>query len=159
MIYSQSCEYAIRALTYLATIRDARKATAREISASEDLPQQFLAKLLQSMARAGMVTSTKGPGGGFALAVNPQHITLLDVVTCIDGAPDFDSCAVGQVECTDQTPCPLHDNWKILREAIRHYLGGTSLLDMRNALERKREAYERHVKASLPVQNVAASAR
>lgn len=140
MIYSQSCEHAVRALTYLTLLRGTRKATAKEISAAEGLPPQFLSKLLQQMARAGIVTSTKGPGGGFALAVHPRHITLLDVVTCIDGTVNFDRCAVGLADCTDEEPCPLHDGWKLLREAIRQYLTRTTLLDMGNAMERKREA-------------------
>ena len=139
MIYSRSCEYALRALTFLAVLDDRRMATVKEISEQEQLPKQFLAKLLQAMARAGIVASVKGPGGGFALALRPEEITLYDVVNCIDGVVDFDRCAVGLVECNDSQPCPLHDQWKVLRESIRMYLMRNNLLTLRIALEQKRE--------------------
>lgn len=139
MIYSRSCEYALRALTYLATLEDQRMATVKEISEQEQLPKQFLAKLLQAMARAGIVASVKGPGGGFALASPPDEITLYDVVSCIDGTVEFDRCAVGLVECNDQAPCPLHDQWKVLRESIKLYLLRNNLATLRDALNRKRQ--------------------
>lgn len=137
MIYSRSCEYALRALTHLAMLDDQRMATVKDISEREELPKQFLAKLLQTMARAGIVASVKGPGGGFALARPMDDITLYDVVNCIDGNVDFDSCAVGLRECSDTAPCPLHDQWKVLRESIRAYLMRNTLGSLREALQEK----------------------
>lgn len=138
MIYSRSCEYALRALTFLAGLPEGRMATVKEISDEEELPKQFLAKLLQALARAGIVASVKGPGGGFALARPAKTVTLHDVVTCIDGNVDFDRCAVGLVECSDDAPCPLHDQWKVLRESIKWYLARNDLAGLREALDEKR---------------------
>ena len=140
MIYSRSCEYALRALTHLAMLDDQRMATVKEISEREHLPKQFLAKLLQTMARAGIVASVKGPGGGFALARPMDEITLFDVVNCIDGNVDFERCAVGLVECSDTEPCPLHDQWKVLRESIKVYLMRNTLGGLREALHEKLRA-------------------
>lgn len=137
MIYSRSCEYALRALTHLSMLDDQRMATVKEISEQEHLPKQFLAKLLQTLARAGIVASVKGPGGGFTLAHTADEITLYDVVNCIDGNVDFDRCAVGLLECSDTAPCPLHDQWKILRESIRAYLQRNTLGGLQTALEEK----------------------
>ena len=137
MIYSRRCEYALRALTHLSMLDDERMATVKEISEQEHLPKQFLAKLLQTMARAGIVASVKGPGGGFALARSADEITMYDVVNCIDGNVDFDRCAVGLVECSDTAPCPLHDQWKILRESIRSYLQRNTLGGLETALTEK----------------------
>lgn len=138
MIYSRSCEYALRALTYLAGLDEGQMATVKDISEEEQLPKQFLAKLLQTLARAGIVASVKGPGGGFALALPPKSVTLIDVVNCIDGNVDFNRCAVGLVECSDTSPCPLHDQWKVLRESIKWYLGRNNLAGLRDALALKR---------------------
>ena len=150
MIFSQSCEYALRALTYLAMLPEGRNATVKEISDDEGLPQPFLAKLLQTMARTGLVTSVKGPGGGFALAVDAQHIALFDVVDCIDGTVDLERCAVGMMECTDEAPCPLHDQWKVLRESIKLYLMRTTLHQMRTAVQQKTAALEADQGATPP---------
>ena len=138
MIYSRSCEYALRALTFLAGLDEGQMSTVKQISDEEQLPKQFLAKLLQSLARAGIVASVKGPGGGFALARSPETITLHDVVNCIDGNVDFNRCAVGLVDCVDDAPCPLHDQWKVLRESIRMYLARNDLAELRRALDEKR---------------------
>ncbi len=138
MVYSRSCEYALRALTFLTGLPEGQMATVKEISETEQLPKQFLAKLLQSLARAGIVASVKGPGGGFALARPGDAITLHDVVNCIDGNVDFNRCAVGLVECADDAPCPLHDQWKVLRESIRTYLARNDLATLRQALDEKR---------------------
>ncbi len=140
MIFSQSCENALHALTYIATLDEGQTATVKEISGRQELRQPILAKLLQTMARAGLVTSVKGPGGGFALAIDAQHITLYDVVVCIDGTVDLERCTVGMMECTDEAPCPLHDQWKVLREEIKIYLTRTTLLEMCNAVQQKQEA-------------------
>lgn len=137
MIYSKSCEYAVRALIYLTMLDEGQMATVREISRQEGLPTQFLSKLLPSLARVGIVRGAKGPGGGFALAAPPAHITLFDVVECIDGPQQFERCGVGLAECTDTTPCALHDRWTVLRDAIRRYLQSSTLLTMRSALEEK----------------------
>lgn len=140
MIFSQSCEYALHALTYLATLDEGQTATVKEISARKELRRPSLAKLLQTMARSGLVASVKGPGGGFALAIDPQHITLYDVVDCIDGTVDLERCAVGKMECTDEASCPVHDQWKVAREAIKIYLTRTTLMAMCNAVQQRQEA-------------------
>ena len=143
MIFSEGCKHALRALTYLATLPENHYATTKEISARENLPEPTLAKHLQTLTRAGILTAVKGPGGGFALAVSPQHITVVDVKECFDRMDEFEECAVGLGECSDETPCPLHDEWVLLRDSIRQYLMRTNLLAMRAALEFKLEALKR----------------
>lgn len=137
MIYSQSAQYALRALTYLAGERD-RLVTVQEISESEDIPRQFLAKLLHLLRRAGIVMSVQGQGGGFTLARNPSEITLLDVVECVDGRQDFDKCAFGLPRCGDEMPCPFHERWKAVRAEVERFLREQTLASVHGTLERKR---------------------
>jgi Rrf2 family protein len=87
--------------------------------------------------RAGLLTSTKGPGGGFSLAREPRQIALFDIYQAVDGTTYLDACAVGLARCSDDTPCPLHDRWKPIRERIRQYLQATSLSDMADATSKK----------------------
>lgn len=136
MIYSKACEYGIRALTHLAR-QPGQLAVVRDISDAEDIPHYFLGKILQTMAKEGLVRSTKGPGGGFTLATSAEEITLYRIKAAIDGVDDLTECAVGLAQCNDQMPCPLHDTFSPLRERIKTYLQTTTLAAMADAVDRK----------------------
>jgi Rrf2 family protein len=138
MIHSSACEYAIRAMTYVAGFETGTRLLARDISAHEKIPGPFLGKIFQTLVRAGLLKSSKGPGGGFALAKDPETISLYDIYRAIDGTTYLDACAVGLARCSDEVPCPLHERWKPIRERIRNYLEATSLADMAQATRKKR---------------------
>ena len=139
MIYSRPCEYAIRALAYLAGKRGKTSARAEEIARSENIPAPVLGKILQELVRKGLLESRRGPGGGFRLARRAELITLRDVVAAIDGLDQFMECAVGLERCADDAPCPLHDTFKPLRTQMLNYLETTSLAAMARAVVRKKE--------------------
>ncbi|MBT3352809.1 MAG: Rrf2 family transcriptional regulator [Nitrospinaceae bacterium] len=139
MLYSRPCEYALRALTHISLNLDMELIRAQEIAEAENLPAPFLAKLLQQLARSGVLVSVKGPKGGFGLARPPQEISLMEVVSAVDGEEGFKRCAVGLAECTDETPCPLHDTWKPLRLQILDYMSGRSLADLAEAMDAKKK--------------------
>jgi len=139
MLYSTPCEYAIRALAYLARSSDRSTAQGREIARAENLPAPVLGKILQELVRKGLLDSRRGPGGGFRLARRPELITLRDVVAAIDGLDHFLECAVGLERCADDAPCPLHDTWKGLRAQVMNYLETTTLDEMARAVARKKE--------------------
>lgn len=139
MLYSRPCEYALRALTYLSSQNEKGLSRVHEIAESEDLPAPFLAKLLQQLARTGILTSVKGPKGGFGLARRPEEISLIEIVSAVDGTESLNRCAVGLAECSDNSPCPLHDSWKPLRTQITTYLSEQTLADLASALARKKQ--------------------
>jgi len=138
MIYSKPCEYAIRALSNLASAKDGT-ARADEIAAAESLPAPVLSKILQELVRKGLLKSRRGPGGGFQLARRAELITLRDVVAATDGLDQFQECAVGLERCSDDSPCPLHDQWKDLRAGFLEYLQDTTLDVMARTVVRKKE--------------------
>lgn len=139
MIYSKECEYAIRALTYLARHQQQR-CLAKEIADAEGMPLYFLSKILQTLARQKLLSSAKGPNGGFQLLKAPEDISLFLIKKLIDGVDDLDECAVGLARCNSQVPCPLHDQFKPLREKIKRYLQETTLVEMAKALNRKKRS-------------------
>jgi Rrf2 family protein len=143
MIHSSACEYAIRALTYMAGFESGTRLLARNVAAHERVPGPFLGKIFQTLVRADLLASNKGPGGGFWLAREPARITLFDIYRAIDGTTYLDGCAVGLARCSDETPCPLHERWKPVRERIRNYLQTTTLADMAEATKKKRELLAR----------------
>ena len=139
MIYSRSSEYAIRAFVHLAQVPDGRYAMVKNIAEAEDIPAHFLAKILQQLARKGLLRSSKGPTGGFALRVDAGDIRLLDIVEALDGLAPYQQCASGLSECNDDMPCSMHDSWVALRSRIMDYLGKNSIADLAKALELKKK--------------------
>ena len=140
MIYSRSAEYAIRAFVHLARVPAGKYAMVKNISAEEEIPGHFLAKILQQLARKGLLRSIKGPTGGFALRVDAADIRLLDIVDALDGLAPYEQCAAGLSECSDVMPCPIHDSWVNLRSRIMEYLGRNTIADLAKALEQKKKS-------------------
>ncbi|MBM3739032.1 MAG: Rrf2 family transcriptional regulator [Acidobacteria bacterium] len=143
MIYSKSSEYAIRAFVYLASTPPGKYAMVKQIAEESDIPSHFLAKILQQLARKGLLKSSKGPTGGFALAQPPAETTLCQIVDTVDGLNDYKRCLGGRTECNDQAPCGLHDSWKHMRSSIIEYLERTSIEAVAASLEQKRRALAR----------------
>jgi len=138
MLYSSACGYAIRALTFLAD-RPARELTQlRDIALAEDIPPAFLGKILQDLVHGGLLRSSKGPGGGYALAQRANAITLLAIKDVVEGTSDLEQCASGLGACSDTKPCPQHERFKPLRVAMKRYLATTTVADMAGALAEKR---------------------
>lgn len=106
---SNACKYAIRAVLYLAMYAGENdKKGAKEIAKKLELPQPFLAKLLQQLAKGRIVSSTKGPKGGFYLSSENCKHPICEIVECIDGKDVFDGCFLGLKKCSDKNPCPVH---------------------------------------------------
>jgi Rrf2 family protein len=140
MIYSRSAEYAIRAFVHLAQVPESKFAMVKNVAEQEEIPAHFLAKILQQLARKGLLRSSKGPTGGFALKVNPSEIRLLDIVEALDGLAPYQECAMGLSECNDEMPCSMHDSWMVLRSRIMDYLGRNTIADLAKALEQKKKS-------------------
>jgi Rrf2 family protein len=116
---SRAAQYAIRTLVHLARQQASVASPVREIAEFEAIPPHFLAKLVGKLARAGLVDAFKGPGGGIRLAQPPHKLKLSTVIEAVDG-PDFlAGCFLGLRECGDVHPCPMHENWKVLRQRLQ----------------------------------------
>jgi len=140
MIYSRSAEYAIRAFVNLSRVPEGKYAMVKHIAQQEEIPTHFLAKILQQLARKGLLRSSKGPTGGFTLRRKASEVSLMNIVEALDGLGDYDKCASGLAECNDEQPCGMHDSWNALRSRIIEYLKQTSIADIQTALEEKRRA-------------------
>jgi len=147
MIYSRSSEYAIRAFVHLAQVPEGRYAMVKQIAEQEGIPAHFLAKILQQLARKGLLKSSKGPTGGFCLRGPASDVSLVQIVEALDGLQDYQKCVSGLAECTDDAPCGMHDSWKGLRSRIMDYLEQTTIADLASALEQKRRALDKPRKA------------
>jgi len=108
MLSNQS-KYAIRAVLYLAvkTSKD-NKLGSKVVAELIDVPAPFLAKIFQKLSKAKIISSTKGPNGGFYLTKKELSNNLLNIIDCIDGLEFFKTCFVGLPKCSDENPCAIH---------------------------------------------------
>jgi Rrf2 family transcriptional regulator, iron-sulfur cluster assembly transcription factor len=132
---SNSCRYGIRAVIYLASqpLSDG-KTGIRKISNDLNLPTPFLAKILQQLAKQKILSSSKGPHGGFSLLKDPGKITLLDIVNTIDGQDVFTNCVMHNGSCEgvkkDKKHCPLHEDYEKTRTGLIELFSKRTISDL-----------------------------
>ncbi len=112
---SQTTEYALRAVVWLASNRD-HSLTAQQIADATRVPAGYLAKVLQGLSRAGLLRSQRGLGGGFTLARPPAELSMWDVVQAVDPINRIVECPLG-FELHGDKLCALHEQ---LDKAIAH---------------------------------------
>jgi Rrf2 family protein len=127
---TQTSEYALRAMVYLARQAEGRFAGVKEIAAATGVPANYLAKILQQLARNGVLDSQKGFGGGFRPARKLNKINLLEVVDPLENVTKFRECVLGQRLCNDAVACPLHESWKRISGEYLGALTNTTLQDI-----------------------------
>ncbi len=140
MIFSPTAKHALRALIYLAKMEGDGPVLGRIIAEAEDIPPQFLSKILHDLRVKGLVSTTKGPGGGYELARSSEEIRLLDVAEAIDGPIQFNNlCILGLEECSDEAPCSLHFAWKEFCDEFDSSINTLTLAEAAGTLLTKRQ--------------------
>lgn len=115
----KTSEYAIRALVYIyIKNQEGKHPGFKEIAKEIGSPEQFTAKVLQNLARAELVSSMKGRGGGFFFKDTDAKLSLYDVILVIEGEKFFTKCGFGLERCNSANPCPLHDDYSPVREGF-----------------------------------------
>jgi Rrf2 family iron-sulfur cluster assembly transcriptional regulator len=128
-MFSQATKYALAALTQLAT----RPTPIRPLAAAAHVPHPFLAKLVPTLVRAGILASSRGRGGGVRLARPAQEISLLQVVQVVDGHRLEEECPFHPQPCPGDPHCPFRELWDPVREALISFLQTTTLADLARA--------------------------
>lgn len=132
-MFSRSCEYALQSILYITLHSQDDKAVGlKQISESQKIPPHFLSKILQQLVKAKILNSTKGPNGGFSLKVSPNRLRLIKVVDTIDGLEIFNRCGIGLKKCSDKSPCPVHFEFKAVKDKIREVLTEKTLAELRD---------------------------
>lgn len=131
---SQAAEYALRAVLLLAARGD-EPLTNQQIAAAARIPVGYLAKVLQVLGRAGMVSSQRGLNGGFVLGVPASELTLMDVVQAIDPSRRISTCPMGLPE-HGVNLCPLHHRIDAAVAAAEAELRACTFADLVAAQER-----------------------
>jgi Rrf2 family protein len=137
-MFSKACEYAIRATIYVAgKSKEGKNVGLKDIAKNIDSPEAFTAKILQKLVKDKLISSIKGPNGGFNLSNNQQEeVFLIDIVSSVDGPQTYDGCGLGLSECSEEKPCPIHFQFKAIRSKLKHMLENTNMLALLEKLER-----------------------
>ena len=118
---SNTSRYAIRALIYLViNYKEKEKIGIKKIAKDLDIPSPFLGKILQILAKKRILSSTKGPNGGFYASEATTETTLMDIIKIIDGNDLFDKCLISNKDCNDikGNKCSLHDHYESIRKSL-----------------------------------------
>lgn len=125
---SKSCKYAIRAAVFIASKADEDvKLGVKEIAQEIEAPTAFTAKILQILNKYKIVTSLKGPYGGFFCEKYQLDLPVLEVVNAIDGLSIFKECVMGLHQCSDEHPCPMHSKYARTRDDLLKTFTETTL--------------------------------
>ncbi|MBT8273652.1 MAG: Rrf2 family transcriptional regulator [Bacteroidia bacterium] len=108
-MFSNASKYAIKAAIFLALHTDNNcKITVKEIAESINVPQAYIAKLLQELSRKNVISSAKGPKGGFFVSEANKKIPLIQIITALNAGERMDECLLSLDKCDTEKPCPLH---------------------------------------------------
>ena len=130
MEITRATEYAVRCVLHLALEPADRVVPRREIAAAREIPEQFLGKIAQRLARAGIIRILQGARGGYQLAVAADRLTLLAVVEAAEGALVLNKCVMHARTCSRTCVCAAHRVWAEARRQLRATLGAVTFADL-----------------------------
>lgn len=133
MLMSKTTTYAFRSVLYLAVnSSDTKRLSIKDISSALKIPFHFLGKIMQQLSRNNIISSIKGPSGGFFMADDQRKVPMVQVLELFEGNDYFIKCGLGLNECSENNPCPIHDQYKPFKEFFYESLRKQSISDWAN---------------------------
>lgn len=126
---SKLTDYATVILSYMAKEDDQLHA-ALEISEATGITQPTVSKILKLLARAKVLTSTRGAKGGYVLAREARLITVASVISALEGPIALTECSLTQHNCEQASGCDIRGNWGLINQAIQNALESVTLADL-----------------------------
>lgn len=129
-MFSKTCKYGIKATLFVAqNSNNGKRVLLKDIANAIKSPTAFTGKIMQNLTKAKVISSIKGPNGGFEIAKEDlTKISIKDIVVALDGNEIFTGCALGLEICDAKTPCPMHDTFEKIRRDINTSLMAYNLL-------------------------------
>ena len=116
---SKAAEYAIRSMVYIWMMnKEGTRPGYRTIAMEIGSPEHFTAKVLQTMTRSNFLRAGKGRAGGFYFEDPDKELPVMEIIKAIDGEKFFTSCAFGFKNCNSDNPCPMHEEFKLIRDGF-----------------------------------------
>ena len=130
MRLGKAVDYMVRCVLFLAQREPGATADRRSIVEATGVPDLYFRKIVQQLSRAGVVRTTRGPRGGYSLAVRPEDLTLLRVVEIGHGELCMNECAMDPGLCGRSGTCPVHPVWQDLRRMVRGKLAAVTFAQL-----------------------------
>jgi len=136
-MFSKACEYAIKAVLHVAhKSREGARVGVKDIAKAIDSPEAFTGKIMQQLSKSGIIQSIKGPSGGFWIGEEERKAAnLRNIVKVFDGDKLYTECGLGLKHCNDLRPCPVHHEYKEIRDALVKMHTDINLDDLAQKLE------------------------
>lgn len=117
---SLTCKTAIKAVIYLASrYESGEKAGIKEIAAYINASEHTVGKMLQTLVKENVINSSKGPTGGFFTTLKQRNQAVINIIHAIDGKEVFNECGLGLSKCSATHPCPMHNDYKEIRDQFK----------------------------------------
>jgi Rrf2 family protein len=129
-VLSQTAEYALRAVLYLAEHQGERPIPVDAIAEDLSIPRNYLSKILHTLAKRDLLSSSRGRGGGFGLPVPASALPLLAVVEPFDELEGRQQCLLGRTRCSEASPCAAHHRWKEMVDRVTVFFRETTVKDL-----------------------------
>jgi len=136
-MFSKACEYGIRASIYIAeqSLLD-RKVSLKDVAEAIESPPAYTSKILQKLSRNNIINSDKGPMGGFSMDKDQlEKVKLSFIVRAIDGDSIYSGCGLGLKKCNEKAPCPIHNQFKTIRDDLKKMLETTTVQSLSKELK------------------------
>lgn len=130
MHISRAGEYGVLGLLHLARQPAGTPVMIDAVSRDESIPRSFLAKIFQDLAKAGILRSQRGAGGGFVLARTPDQITILEIIEAIDGKIALQRCLGDAPDCERIETCALCSLFEQAQDRLKEVFGQTTLAEL-----------------------------
>ncbi|MBI5826917.1 MAG: Rrf2 family transcriptional regulator [Deltaproteobacteria bacterium] len=127
---TRDCEYALMAVLYLASQPEGKVSLVREIAEARDMPRTYLSKIMQHLARAGLVRSRRGANGGLVLGRPSGSITMKDVIEAVEGPIRLNVCLTGKGACPRDEECPALPVWVKAQKSMIEVLKGKTMAQL-----------------------------
>jgi Rrf2 family iron-sulfur cluster assembly transcriptional regulator len=127
MQITRATDYAVRVMIFMATCPPKTRMAVTDIARGIEAPGSFVSKILQQLVQRGMVTSHRGAGGGFELAVDPRNVSLLDVVEMVEGPLQVNLCLRADGSCSRKSWCGAYPVWNEAQAALKGALASASI--------------------------------
>ncbi len=127
MQITRATDYAVRVMIHMTTLPPRTRIAVPEVARGIQAPESFVSKILQQLVQQGMVASYRGSGGGFELAVDPNNVTLLQIVEMVEGPLQINVCLSDENGCERKSWCGAHPVWNEAQAALRSVLAGVTI--------------------------------
>jgi Rrf2 family protein len=127
---TRSADYAVRAMIHLATLPGAERTMLPALATAIEAPSSFLSKVLQALSHAGLISSRRGPVGGFAICPEGLRASIREVIEAVDGTIRLNVCLRSGRSCNRKSWCPAHVVWMRAQAAMLEVLDAAIVADL-----------------------------